>query len=106
MSRKSQAFDRTYGSVERVEWVQRQPCWICGTTPSENAHVKSGGMSRKADAQYIVPLCFTHHAEYHRGVKTFAAAHAMVDLEFAATIIDARYEAYRSQFPLFPPEMP
>jgi hypothetical protein len=89
----------THGSEERVAWVRSQPCWICSQKPSENSHVKSGGMGRKADARHIVPLCHKHHDEHHHGHKTFQNKYG-VDLEFAAQITDARWEVYKNQLVL------
>lgn len=55
--RKAKEFARAYGSDERVEFVRWLPCLLCARMPSQNAHVGNGGMSRKADADRIVPLC-------------------------------------------------
>jgi hypothetical protein len=67
--------------------------------PCENAHVKTGGAGRKADARWIVPLCRPHHAEIHQhGQRSFEVRHD-IDLAFWASIIDARWEAYRAAIP-------
>jgi len=90
--RRAASFDRAYGSTERVEWVQRQPCVNCGKTPSENAHVRTGGTSRKADACWIAPLCAVCHADLHQfGIKTFQTVMGL-DLDHEAAITDARWE--------------
>ena len=95
--RKAENWARAYGSPERVTWVQRQPCVVCGSVGlSENAHTRTGGTSRKADACWIAPLCFTCHAELHRiGKASFEAAH-QIDLDHEAAITDARWEQYRA----------
>ena len=81
--RKAAAFKRCYGSRERVAFVKALGCAVCGWDTKEarpgqrhsieNAHTRSGGASRKADADTIIPLCWTHHDEYDGGKKTFAA---------------------------------
>lgn len=57
--RKRTNFARAYGSKERVEWIQAQPCAVCGWAGGcENAHVPTrSGAGRKGDARFIVPLC-------------------------------------------------
>lgn len=59
-------FQRIYGSKQRVEFVKSLPCCICAKKPSENAHIKSGGMGRKADYRHIIPLCKTCHQMQHQ----------------------------------------
>lgn len=55
--RHTREWIRAYGSPERCEFVKGLPCVVCGFVPSENAHIETGGMGRKADADKIVPLC-------------------------------------------------
>ncbi len=51
---------RIYGPPERREFVKSQPCVACGKQgDSENAHIETGGMGRKADFDKIIPLCGT-----------------------------------------------
>jgi hypothetical protein len=64
---------RIYGPPGRVEWMQRQPCLVCGRTPSVNAHTVTGGTGRKADADTIVPLCDPHHRAYDEHRAPFNA---------------------------------
>ena len=91
--RKAKNFARAYGSPERVEWVKAQPCLVCRDTPSENAHTKSGGTSRKADADTIVPLCSRCHGELHRaGRDSFEACYG-INLAERATQLDAQWRA-------------
>lgn len=106
--RKAENFARAYGSPERVAWVQSQPCWVCAGTPSENAHCRTGGMGRKADARYILPLCHHHHNLLHRmGQDSFEESYNM-DLEYGASITDARWAQYEAAHlktqPTTPPE--
>ena len=92
--RKAASFDRAYGGAERVEWVKAQPCWICAKTPSENAHCRTGGTGRKADACYILPLCSFHHSVLHgKGKRSFEECY-LIDLDYGAAITDARWEQY------------
>lgn len=91
--RKREAFSRAYGSPQRVAWVKGHPCIVCGAIPSENAHTRTGGASRKADACWIVPLCKKHHAELHRhGINTFEITHGFA-LDVYAQIVDAQWQA-------------
>ena len=96
---KTQEWERAYGSPERVTWVKSLPCVVAGCRSfglCENAHVRGGGMSRKADARWIVPACRDHHAEMHRGQKTFAEKYGL-DLEAIAGEIDERWNGSESQ---------
>lgn len=56
---------RAYGPEARREWMKGLPCLTCGRGPSENAHVATGGMGRKADASQLAPLCHSCHLELH-----------------------------------------
>lgn len=68
--RKLEQFEKHFGSVERVNQINTQPCIICGKIPSENMHV----ISRSAGGTWedIIPACHQHHAEQHLiGIKSF-----------------------------------
>jgi hypothetical protein len=46
--------------------------------PIEVAHVNTAanrGVSRKASDAFVLSLCREHHAESHRGERSFEAAH-------------------------------
>jgi hypothetical protein len=96
--RRKSEFSRCYGSAERVEFVRGLPCVICKRVGlSENAHVVSGGVSRKADAGKIVPLCSStfertgHHAILHQiGAATFEQLYG-IGLEKAAALTQRRW---------------
>jgi hypothetical protein len=93
-SRKAKEWARAYESPERVEWIKALPCVVCGKRPSENAHTVTGGMSRKANADTIVPLCKAHHRELHKaGRRTFEAKHGTGDLLELARGIDMQWKA-------------
>mgnify|MGYP003672380500 FL=1 len=93
---------RAYGGTERIKFVRSMGCSICGwvTTqprpglehPIENAHTRSGGTGRKADADTIIPLCWTHHDEYDGGKKTFAAKYSFDPIARAAEVESAWQE--------------
>lgn len=92
--RRGEAFLRAYGSEHRVAWIQAHPCIACGEIPSQNAHVRTGGTGRKADACWIVPLCDKHHKELHRkGVNTFEMTYHFA-LDIYAQIIDEHWQAH------------
>lgn len=56
--RKAREFERAYHSEERVLFVKGLPCCACKVVGhSENAHIETGGIGRKADYTKIVPLC-------------------------------------------------
>lgn len=63
--RRAKEKARTLGSPERAKFVKGLPCLVCGVTPSENAHLGNGGMSRKSDADQIVPLCGRFQSGHH-----------------------------------------
>lgn len=93
-ARRAHNHARAYGPEDRIQWVKAQPCLVCGTVPSENAHVRSGGMGRKADAKHIVPLCHTHHAALHQvGQKSFEATHRLL-LDVWAAIVQDRWDRH------------
>lgn len=89
-------FSRIYGSKARVQWVKSQPCLVCGFGPCENAHVVSGGMGRKADANTIVPLCRDHHWQsHHYGWDVMANRWGREDFRLRlAADVQTRWERY------------
>lgn len=69
-AKSSAEFARIYGSEARIEFVKALPCIACGKGPCENAHIRSGGMGRKADYRDIVPLCEScHRLQHQKGWK-------------------------------------
>lgn len=78
----------TYKPKERLrstahrDWVRRFRCSVpgCQLMPIEVAHVNrasNGGMARKASDAFTVSLCRDHHAESHRGERTFEKKHGI-----------------------------
>lgn len=66
--RKAENHKRAYGGKHRIEWMKSLPCVACGyhgPTLREVAHVTTGGMGRKADADQTVPLCPPCHRTQH-----------------------------------------
>jgi hypothetical protein len=54
---------------EHVRHVAKQPCLICGRSPSDPHHlrfVQSRALGRKVSDEFVVPLCRGHHREVHR----------------------------------------
>ena len=55
-------------SKEHLRFVARQPCLICGRTPSQAHHIRYAqprGISLKVSDEFAVPLCAIHHMENH-----------------------------------------
>ena len=86
--RSNVEFQRVYGSKRRVEFVKSLPCMVCAGKPCENAHIKSGGMGRKADYRQIIPLCKVCHRKQHQ--------HGWKALGFDAMMLEAM--AYTTQW--------
>lgn len=97
--RRAKEFARAYGSKKRVKFVQSLPCLVdgCNRYPLARmvAHIETGGMGRKADANLTVPLCFHHHIEVlHRiGRESFEAKYG-IDLQQLAADTESRWQAY------------
>jgi hypothetical protein len=54
---------------EHRKFVSRQPCLMCGRTPSDPHHlrfVQSRALGRRVSDEFTVPLCRVHHRELHR----------------------------------------
>lgn len=49
-----------------LEFIRNKPCLQCNTLRrSEAHHISTGGMGMKTDDYRTVPLCHTHHMEFH-----------------------------------------
>lgn len=71
-------------STAHRDWIRSHFCVVpgCQLMPIEVAHVNRAstrGIGVKASDAFCVSLCRDHHAESHRGEKTFEKTHA-VDL--------------------------
>ena len=54
---------------EHCKFVSRQPCVVCGRTPTDPHHLRFAqprALGRKVSDEYTVPVCRTHHRELHR----------------------------------------
>lgn len=96
--RLRQRFVLAYESEARVGWTKRLPCAVCGTVPSECAHLthtKAAG----GRADDTGPLCERHHTTgadslHTLGVDTFQATHG-IDLTALAADTARRWRAER-----------
>jgi hypothetical protein len=53
---------------EHVRFVAKQPCLVCGRTPSDPHHLRFAqhrALGRKVSDEFTVPLCRGHHREVH-----------------------------------------
>ena len=98
--RRPEEWARAYGSVERVQWMQRQPSVASGDGPCVNAHVSPpdglpSGIGRKADYVWVVPLTEAEHTELHAvGEETFQRRKG-IDLAECAAEVHLRWIAYQ-----------
>ena len=54
---------------EHRKFVSRQPCLVCGRTPTDPHHLRfaqSPALGRKVSDEFTVPVCRLHHREIHR----------------------------------------
>jgi Rad52/22 family double-strand break repair protein len=60
---------RRIRSKEHLQFVARQPCVVCGRTPSHAHHLRHAqprGLGLKVSDEFTVPLCAIHHDDIHR----------------------------------------
>lgn len=61
------------GDPEYLSWVRRQLCAVCGASPPNHAHHRTGGgMGMKTADSEAFPLCNKHHRELHDVTGWFA----------------------------------
>lgn len=75
-------------STAHRDWVRGHYCCVpdCDGMPIEVAHVNRAnnrGVGRKASDAFTISLCREHHAESHRGEKTFEREHGIDMMELA-----------------------
>ena len=98
-ARKAREFARKYGSIERVFYISEcLACAVpgCNAGPQDNAHTQTGGTGRKADSTTVIPLCtgmYGHHAEWHKGDKTFCELYGL-DPDKAAADTEESWTLY------------
>ena len=59
---------KRFRSKDHLRFVARQPCLICGRTPSQAHHIRYAqprGLALKVSDEFTVPLCAIHHSENH-----------------------------------------
>lgn len=101
-ARNSKRADEGRRCPSHLQWLRGRACLLAGAACSgriEAAHVdRAGGkgMSLKVSDWHAVPLCSEHHAEYHRGARSFEARHS-VDLVAVAADY-ARQSPHRVAF--------
>jgi hypothetical protein len=72
-------------SPKHLEWIRSLKCVVhgCRHTQCQAHHVRdaaNAGTAIKPGDEWVVPLCYPHHAELHlKGVRTFERHHK-VDL--------------------------
>jgi len=52
-----------------LDFIRKQSCIICGKK-SDAHHIETGGMGIKASDYRTIPLCRTHHTEFHNIGRT------------------------------------
>jgi hypothetical protein len=60
---------RRFRDKTHVKFVAKQPCLICGRSPSDAHHLRFAqhrALGRKVSDEFIIPLCRGHHREVHR----------------------------------------
>lgn len=93
-SKQLRNFERSFHSVERVDWIRSLKSVASGRTPCVNAHVKTGGTGIRADYKWIVPLTHEEHMELHQhGHKTFERKWN-VDLLLAARAVQDLWQLH------------
>lgn len=70
------------------DWVRGHFCCVpgCQSMPIEVAHVNRAatrGVGQKSSDAQTIALCRDHHAESHRGERTFERAHGIDMMELA-----------------------
>jgi hypothetical protein len=65
-----------------LDFIKWKPCCVCrAATPSDPHHIPEegrGGKGLKCSDYRAIPLCHSHHLEYHNGGKqTFAAKYEL-----------------------------
>ena len=59
---------KRHRSREHLRFVAKQPCLICGRSPSHAHHIRYAqprGLGLKVSDEFTVPLCAIHHSENH-----------------------------------------
>ena len=79
-----------------LDYIRDQPCAVCtAPAPSDPHHLDSGVMGSKGDDWTCVPLCRTHHREYHDHGEAHMRRQHGVDLWKQSHHLLRRYAARR-----------
>ena len=90
--RKPSEFRRIYGSKARVEWVKSLRCIRCRRRGhTQNHHIETGGMGRKADFDKIVEICDRCHYWLHKWGRETWESYAGINLDEAAADLQSRW---------------
>lgn len=60
---------KRHRNKEHLRFVAREPCLVCGRTPSDPHHLRfaqAQALGRKVSDEFVVPLCRSHHRALHR----------------------------------------
>lgn len=59
--------EKTFRSKKYLDFIKRQPCFICGNTPVDSHHetMSGKGTGLKGPDNQTLPLCYHHHTERH-----------------------------------------
>ena len=82
---------KTIRSPKHLNFVRSLPCSVCKTDYEVHAHhlthAEPGGMSKKTNDNWVVPLCGDHHYELHyKGEKSFWKKHKLEPKIYAALL--------------------
>lgn len=83
------------GDPKVLEMVRNQRCSACGSWPSDAHHVTTKGAGGGDTGDNVMPLCRTHHTEWHQsgpgkmiskypGVLRWLEEHERMDVIFRA----------------------
>jgi len=71
----------TIRDEQYLDYIRAQPCAVCAApAPNDPHHLDSGVMGSKGDDWTCVPLCRTHHREYHDHGEAHVEREHRVDL--------------------------
>jgi hypothetical protein len=102
--RKSEKADAGKRSPAHRAWVRGHECSVPGCTerPIECAHVRrtsNSGTGFKPSDAYTVSLCRDHHAESHRGERTFEQRHGLDLMKLAQEFFRASPHRHKLENP-------
>lgn len=102
--RKSGKADVGRRSPAHRAWIRGHQCSVpgCAGMPIECAHVRranNSGMGFKPSDAFTVSLCRDHHAESHRGERTFEERHGLDLLALAEKFYRASPHRHKLENP-------